>query len=318
MVLRMMILLMSLLFCFSGTSAWADDDAIIDIDNHVASFSGTWGTNNTPILFYGDDFRWAACSGGDSSYGTITAEATFSSQQVGIAVDITGVYMVYVRWVAHPNRTDSARYRIFDGTTQVGSCTLYQRSRGGEWVYCDTVNLTSGHYAVVKLGNNCESGKYVIADAVRFVRVSKDEFDIVDEPGVTYYHNTSSVTIASTSSASPTQIASKSITCPGSGYVVAIATGQPNIYASAAGSWVKGYFSLNTSATWDSVNYQEISSYETTTSSHKRSLSIIRRDSCSSGGTLTYYLLAYRNTAAASGSYVWQPTITLMYFPTQY
>ena len=227
--------------------------------------------------------------------------------------------MVYVRWVKHPNRTDSAQYRIFDGTTRVGSCTVDQRSRGGVWVYCNTVNLTAGNRAVVKLGNNCESGKYVVADAVRFVRVSKDEDDIIDEPGVNYSHATGSVTIASTSSTSPTQVASRSITCPGNGYVVAIATGQPALYATTANTYVAGDFSLSTSTTWDGNNYQETGHYETQTiNAHRRSLSIVRRDSCSAGGTLTYYLLAYRNAAASSGSYIWQPTITVMYFPTAY
>jgi len=227
--------------------------------------------------------------------------------------------MVYVRWVKHPNRTDSAQYRIFDGTTRVGSCTVDQRSRGGVWVYCNTVNLTAGNRAVVKLGNNCESGKYVVADAVRFVRVSKDEDDIIDEPGVNYSHATGFVTIASTSSTSPTQVASRSITCPGNGYVVAIATGQPSLQATTANTYVYADFSLSTSTTWDGNNYQEIGHYETQTSyHHRRSLSIVRRDSCSAGQTLIYYLLAYRNAAASSGSYIYQPTITVMYFPTAY
>jgi len=226
---KMMILLLSLVFGLGGFSAWADDDAIIDIDNHEASFSGTWGTESSPILFYGDDFRWAACSGNDvSTYlwsdpTNITRETTFSSNQAGILPDISGYYAVYVRWVAHPNRTDSARYRIFDGTTQtyLGGCTKDQTGRGGEWVYCYTVNLTAGNVATVKLGNNCEAGKYVVADAVRFVRISKDASDLIDEAGMDWTSGDQSFTL----STSPSVVRSVTLTVPTSGYALVNASG---------------------------------------------------------------------------------------------
>jgi len=313
---------MSLVFCLLDFSAWGDEDAIIDIDNHVATFTGTWGTNNTPILFYGDDFRWAACSGSTS----ITAEATFSSANVrsdGSAIypAISGEYAVYVRWVVHPNRTTNAKYRIYDGSTYRGACvtTMNQQLRGGEWVYCNTVPLTAGNAAVVKLGNDCESGKYVIADAVRFVRVSKDRDDIVDEPGGSYFHSTTFYTISSTSSSSPTQIISKSITCPSDGYVLAMATGQPNMWPTSPNSPAWLTFSLSTSTTWDNNNNQASGGYFVTTdNTNYRSLTIMRRDSCSSGQTLTYYLLSYRSTATDPNSYIWQPTLALTYYPSQY
>ena len=167
---KVIIILLGLSVCLWGIPSWAQDDAMIDIDNHVGTFTGSWGTSTARILYYGDNYRWATCSGSSS----MTGEAVFSSLQVGIDVVTTSEYAVYVRWVVDPNRTTAAHYRIFDGASSivpVGECTFNQQGRGGEWIYCDTVTLTAGNAAVVKLGNNCEAGKYVIADAVRFLKI---------------------------------------------------------------------------------------------------------------------------------------------------
>lgn len=323
MIRKIMILMLGIIFSFGGFSAWAqDNDAIIDIDNHVATPShiiGTWGTNNTPILFYGDDFRWAACSGSDTSGGTITAEWIFDSNDTGITVDITGEYAVYVRWVAHSNRTDSARYRIYDGATYVGGCTYNQQSRGGEWVYCNTVNLTLGNAAVVKLGNNCETGKYVIADAVRFVRVSKDKNDIVDEPGIDFNKNTSGVTITSTSKTSPTELISRAITCPRSGYVWAFYSSELSYYASTYGDYAFVLYSISTSTSWDDYNVQQTAQRDFSTSSsyvNRSALAIQRLANCTAGQSITFRVFATKGSS--TNAYVFQPTLTLMYFPTAY
>jgi len=308
---KMMILLLSLVFGLGGFSAWADDDAIIDIDNHVASFSGTWGTESSPILFYGDDFRWAACSGNDvwtslwSDPTNITREATFSSNQAGILPDISGDYAVYVRWVAHPNRTDSARYRIFDGTTQtyLGGCTKDQRSRGGEWVYCTTVSLTAGNVATVKLGNNCESGKYVVADAVRFVRVSKDKDDIIDEAGMEYAYGDQSLSLSTT----PVIVRSFTITAPASGYVMLNASGYMYVNNAIARCW----FTTGTSTTIDFGTLI----YFNFASSIYWPFAATKEFSVSSGST-QFNLVCdkYSGTSA----YVYDTSLTGAFFPTRY
>jgi hypothetical protein len=251
----------------------------------------------------------------------ITREATFSSSQVDTNPDISGSYAVYVRWVAHPNRTDSARYRIFDGTTQtyLSGCTVNQTSRGGEWVYCATVNLTSGNYATVKLGNNCEAGKYVIADAVRFVRVSKDADDLIDEPGIEWSRSDSETIIASDSAATPTQIRSATITCPGNGYVFAQATGRTKMWPTAADNNVRLAFSLNTSTSWDSSYYTDLGQYMDNTQYDYRNMVISRVVSCYKGESLTFYLLGFRATATThANSTIFQPHLHLMYFPSHY
>ena len=303
---KMMILLLSLVFGLGGFSAWADDDAIIDIDNHVASFTGFWGTENSPILFYGDNFRWAACSGSTS----ITREATFSSINVrsnGTAIypDISGDYAVYVRWVAHSNRTTDAKYRIYDGGTLRGTCVtpMNQQQRGGEWIYCNTVHLTAGNAAVVKLGNDCEAGMYVVADAVRFVRVSKDKDDIIDEAGMEYAYGDQSLSLSTT----PVIVRSFTITAPASGYVMLNASGYMYVNNAIARCW----FTTGTSTTIDFGTLI----YFNFASSIYWPFAATKEFSVSSGST-QFNLVCdkYSGTSA----YVYDTSLTGAFFPTRY
>jgi hypothetical protein len=145
---------------------------MIDIDNRNASFTGTWYTFpiTIPGSVYGDNYRYALCSGSTS----INREAVFDSQAIGISVNDTCDFAVYVRWAKTMNNASSATYRIYNGASSispVGQCSLNQSTNSGQWVYCDTVTLSQGSTAVVKLGNDCEYNRYVNADAVRFLKL---------------------------------------------------------------------------------------------------------------------------------------------------
>ena len=194
-----------------GANLWADDDAIMDVDDNAASFVGSWGTSSVRILYYGDDYAFAAGSGG----GATTASATFTTAQTA---DITGQYHVYVRWTAGNMRATSAVYRIRDNLgNSLGSCTKDQRFNGGAWQFCDNVTLTAGRRGVVVLGNENEpTNRFVCADAVRFVRQAWDNNDIVDEPGyeLAQRGSTTSLALCSLPSANWTTLGTITLTTP--------------------------------------------------------------------------------------------------------
>jgi len=164
-----------------GAQLWADDDGIMDVDDNAAVFSGTWGTSTFRILYYGDDYQFAAGSGGSGT----TATATFTTAQIA---DITGTYQVYVRWTAGAQRATNATYRIYDDLNVFrGSCVQNQTINGGAWQFCAEVSLNANRRGRVVLGNdNVPSNRYVIADGVRFVRQSWDSFNLVNEAGADF------------------------------------------------------------------------------------------------------------------------------------
>jgi len=87
----------------SCNSIFADDDAMMDVDDNAASFSGPWPTSTNRILYYGDDYQFA--NGTNSS--AITAETVYTT---AATLDVTGRYQVFVRWTTHPNRASNAQY----------------------------------------------------------------------------------------------------------------------------------------------------------------------------------------------------------------
>ncbi|MCP8323165.1 MAG: hypothetical protein L6N96_03180 [Candidatus Methylarchaceae archaeon HK02M2] len=323
------ILILVLGICLMNDSALAvdDDDAMIDMDNHTATFTGTWTKSTNRILYYGDNYRYAVCNGNDSDAGAVTANASFNSNSIGILPDITGRYAVYVRWVTHPNRTNSARYRIYRGNTStlVGSCTLNQEQRGGEWVFCDNVQLSSSVPAIVEVGNNCELNQIVVADAVRFVRITKDGDDIygntltalhiLDEPGIEYVALGSKIvsTISSVCS-SLTDLASISLTAPTSGYIHVQASGIYN--PGTASKWVRvGIDDASGGSTFDNLApYLESDVIGVYYDEKSFSLNIVYNVSA---GTKTYYLKACREDTSTTGT-LWWDYFTATFYPTRY
>jgi len=175
----LIVMLFALGILLYTTTLWADDDAIMDVDNHSAAFTGSWGYSTNKLLYYGDDYRYAWGAGA----GVIipTRVATFTTAKTA---KITGDYAVYVRWTSASNREETVVFEIYDGSTYEKKCLVNQTVNGGEWRYCNTISLTAGNHGVVKLGNEgCDTNEVVIADGVRFVRVSKDSDDITNETG---------------------------------------------------------------------------------------------------------------------------------------
>jgi hypothetical protein len=299
---------------FQGTALWADDDAIMDVDDNAASFVGIWPTSKQRILYYGDDYQYAAGSGS----GTQTHIATFTTAQIA---DITGQYHVYVRWTAGNQRGPSVYYRIYDNLNNYkGYCIKDQRYNGGAWQYCNTVTLNAGRRGVVKLGNENEpTNRYICADAVRFVRQSWDKGNLVGihEPaGLSVnYRGTYSMASISSSSSSRTNIVYDGITPPESGYVIVSASGYAQ--HTTTGHWVHLCID-NTSggSTCDSYTHTtRVAS--TTTYLRDRPFHIQEVYSVSGGVSYTFYLKAYRCCSSATGT-VYLDDFILTFVPEWY
>ena len=309
------IVFLALGIMLQGANLWADDDAIMDVDDNAASFVGSWGTSSVRILYYGDDYAFAAGSGG----GATTASATFTTAQTA---DITGQYHVYVRWTAGNMRATSAVYRIRDNLgNSLGSCTKDQRFNGGAWQFCDNVTLTAGRRGVVVLGNENEpTNRFVCADAVRFVRQSWDDGNLVGvrKAGVEWnVRGTRNIADLSTSTSTRTNLISKSIVAPsgGTGYVIVQASGwailstadrQVNLCIddSSGGSACDSY-----------IAYLEVNTDEAASGNYENRKAFHLQEvySISSGTTRTYYLKAARESGA-TGTIAWNDFV-LIYVP---
>jgi len=92
-----------------------------------------------------------------------TATATWTP-----TLTTNGNYEVYVRYTSHPLRATNATYVVTrDGGTN--TATVDQRTGGGTWVFLGTFALSNGASSV-RL-QTTGANQFVIADAVRFVRV---------------------------------------------------------------------------------------------------------------------------------------------------
>jgi hypothetical protein len=305
--------------CFLSHPVLAYNDWIMETDNHSATFTGTWGTSTARILYYGDDYRWALCSG---ATGTVTATAKFVARTT---VDVDGYYSVFARWVVDPNRSTAAPYYIYKDDNALAPITFVTRNQetlGGEWRLLGTYFHNTGDRPMVILQNNCApegNGANVIADAVRWVKENIDAGDIVDESGISYSKYTDKVVIASTNTAAPTTLRSDSVTCPAAGRVMALFTAEVSFYPTANWAWATVLYSLSTSTAWDTNNVQSIAAYLASTAWWERRAVVIQRfDSCSAGQSLTYRALAARGVTTNGNSYAWQPALSLIYFPTFY
>jgi hypothetical protein len=296
------VILLALGMMFQGASLWADDDAIMDVDDNAASFSGSWGTSTVRILYYGDDYQFASGSGGGE-----TARATFKTYR---SADITGKYHVYVRWTAGTMRATNANYQIYDSSdTYLGACTKDQRYNGGAWQYCSNVYLTSGRRGVVRLGNaSVPTDRFVCADAVRFVRVSKDRDDIVDEAGGDYTYSSSA---NFTLTGSLTTVLSTSVSAPSSGKVIVNAYGQFYLYSAGldrAGCWI----TTGTGTDYD----HSVFAGEAAAGYYMQFVPFaLTRGFDVSSGTQTYRLIC---VSEAGSVRVWRPHLTAIFVPTTY
>jgi hypothetical protein len=133
---------------------------VIIIDNADATgvtINGTWSSDTAISPYWASDYLH------DQNAGQGTKSVTFTPDLVG------GIYEVYVWWPADPSNASNTPVEIHysGGTTAL---SLNQRQNGGQWNYLGALIFNPGTGGYVTIQTTGADG-YVIADAVRFVKV---------------------------------------------------------------------------------------------------------------------------------------------------
>jgi len=129
------------------------------VDNTAPSFtaSSNWFGSTSTSGYLGSDYRARACA----------QTSDLAAWAADLPMD--GTYKVFARWTADPNRTNSAAYVV---TTPNGNVTVNvnQQQNNGTWVLLGEWPLYQGLAPRVQLSCWGATGKYVVADGIRFVR----------------------------------------------------------------------------------------------------------------------------------------------------
>lgn len=135
-------------------------EVVLEADDNTATLSGSWSQSTGTPGFYGSDFA-------TSVVGGAAASARFFSPR---PISTSGSYCIQAHWTAGSNRSASARYEVYDGSTLRGSFNADQRSNGGAWRTLGCVALTAGRTGEVRLlDSSGAAGSLVVADGVRWV-----------------------------------------------------------------------------------------------------------------------------------------------------
>lgn len=120
--------------------------------------TGTWTASTNSVGYYGANYVH------DGATGKGTRSIRFNAE-----LPCDGTYEVYTRWISGSNRANNVPYTI---TTATGAQVVVkdQTTQGGQWVQLGTYYFNEGSNASVTVSNTgTAEGKYVVADAVRFV-----------------------------------------------------------------------------------------------------------------------------------------------------
>jgi len=131
------------------------------VDNTAASYSGTWYTGTSATDKYLSDYKYASTAGSETAYAIWRPN-----------ISSAGYYDVYAWYSQGSNRSAVAPYTVYwNGGSQ--TVQVNQQTNGGRWnVLVASKPFATGTNGYAKLGNGTgESGKVVIADAVRFMCV---------------------------------------------------------------------------------------------------------------------------------------------------
>lgn len=147
-------------FDIENVTVWKMPEEIIkdNTDSSGVSITGSWSTTSQSPGFYGTNCIYDGGTGKGSKSVVYTP-----------TLPCDGTYDVYARWTSGSLRANNVPYTI---THSNGSDTVVkdQTTSGGAWVLLGTYGFNEGTLGSVTVSNTgTTSGKYVIADAVRFV-----------------------------------------------------------------------------------------------------------------------------------------------------
>ena len=129
----------------------------IILDNHLASYTGTWTTGTSSSDKYGPDYRWA-------STGVAPARALWNPNLAQ-----AGSYEISMWWPAGGNRNPATQVGLLlNGQLFQGQ--VNQQLQGGQWNVLGTIALPAGANTTIGLSNQGVLGWVVVADALRLVR----------------------------------------------------------------------------------------------------------------------------------------------------
>ena len=148
-------------FTFKTAAYDSVSDIIIDNTDSGFSTSGSWTVGTSSSDKYGASYDWASTTTSTSVYATWCPN-----------IIVSGTYDVYCWYPQGTNRTAQGIFDIFynDGSSRA---ILSEQSNGGKWIKLVSArefDIGSGGY-VRTYANTGETGRVVMADAVKFVYV---------------------------------------------------------------------------------------------------------------------------------------------------
>lgn len=132
-------------------------EVIVDNDDPGYSETGPWTSSTSAPKYFESGYRYAPVSASGGAVATFTPD-----------LPAAGRYPVYVWFTTSSNRATAARYTIHHsgGATTV---RVDQSDLGDHWLFLGDFHFPAGTSGRVELSSEGqESGKFVIADAVRF------------------------------------------------------------------------------------------------------------------------------------------------------
>lgn len=154
----------------SGPGGW---DVIVDNSDPAGLvWTGAWPSSTSSGGFYGLNYQH------DNGTGKGTKSARFTPN-----LSVDGNYEVFGRWSAHSNRASNVPFDIAHAAG-TDFFQVSQQTNGNQWVSFGVFPFKAGTTSSVLIGNAGTSG-YVVADAVRFVRLAEVIVDNGDLSGVT-------------------------------------------------------------------------------------------------------------------------------------
>ena len=159
-------------FANQPAPAPASTDIVLDNSSTTGvTLSGAWTTSTWTAGYNGGNYLH------DANIGKGAKSVRFTPN-----LPTSGTYQVYARWVSAGNYATNVPIDI---ASSAGSTTITanQRTSGGQWVLLGTYTFNAGTAGSVTIRTTATNG-YVIADAVRFMKMTSSEI-VMDNTAAT-------------------------------------------------------------------------------------------------------------------------------------